>query len=115
MMLKRTLTSVLYRIGLVSCLLVLDASAGISATLQVRCPSNSITAKVTSKLSDGWWATPQGARLGGVTVINVGGEWSLLCLYLNAQRKEIGVLRPYPPTYRRCHARKAQLDFICSK
>lgn len=112
---KRLILSVLCPSGLLLCLLLLDASAALSATLQVRCPRQSITAEVTSKLPAGWWATPQGARLGGVTVLNVGGEWSLLCVYLNAQRKEIGVLRPYPPTYRRCHARKAQLDFICSE
>ncbi len=115
MKMKRLLSSILCRSGLLLCLLLLDVSAALSATLQVRCPRESVTAKVTSNLPAGWWATPQGAALRGVTVLNVGGQWSLLCLYLTAQRKEIGVLRPYPPTYRRCRARKAQLDFVCTK
>jgi hypothetical protein len=92
----------------------LGGAAASAATLQVRCPATQVTASVQDSLPKAWWTTPQGAALADVEVINIGGDWSLLCLYQQSGGLEIGVARHFPPGYGRCEARRSQRDFVCT-
>lgn len=93
----------------------LGSGAAPAATLQVRCPATQVTASVQDSLPKAWWTTPQGAALADVEVLNIGGDWSLLCLYQQSSGLEIGVARHFPPGYPRCEARKGERDFVCTK
>lgn len=107
------------KVILLGCLVLVATAAGVSipanaATLQVKCPANEIMVDVTSRLTHPWWSTPQGARLSDVDVMNVGGDPTLACFYRTGSGREVGVLRPFPPRYPSCEARRSQQDFVCT-
>jgi hypothetical protein len=47
----------------------------------IECPTGAIQTDVTSSLPDGWWSTPQGGKLSGTEVMNIGGKAALVCKY----------------------------------
>lgn len=107
------------KVPFLACLAMIAAGGGFAipadaATLQIKCPANEVTVEVTSRLSHPWWSTPAGARLSDVEVINVGGDPALACFYRTGSGREVGVLRPFPPRYPRCEARRSQRDFVCT-
>ena len=61
-------------------LLTLSATA-LAQESVIECPTGSIQSDVTTSLPDGWWSTPQGGKLSGTEVMNIGGKAALVCKY----------------------------------